>query len=69
MRLNKHYFIGKGLGVVFFNYPTLLLVLVVVQSSVDSQALGGLCFCHVEGLRPTSLELHIVLFCVLQFLI
>jgi hypothetical protein len=36
MRLNKHYFIVKGLGVIFSNYPTFLLVLVVVQSFVDS---------------------------------
>jgi len=30
MQLNKHYFIIKGLGVGFFNYPTFLLILVMV---------------------------------------
>jgi hypothetical protein len=30
MQLNKHYFIVKGLGVVFSNYPIILLILVAV---------------------------------------
>jgi hypothetical protein len=34
--LNKHYFIIKGLDIVFSNYPTFLMVFVVVQSSIDS---------------------------------
>jgi len=60
MQLNKHYFIVKGLGVVFSNYPTFLLILVVAQSSIDSQAIGELCFYHVEGPKLASLKLHIV---------
>jgi len=67
--LNKHYFIVRGLGVIFSNYPTLILVLVVVQSFVNSHVLGGFCFCCVEGPRFTSLKLHIVFFWVLQFLL
>jgi hypothetical protein len=36
MQLNKLYFIINGLDVAFFYYPTLIVVLVVVQSSIDS---------------------------------
>jgi hypothetical protein len=53
--------------VTFSNYPTLLLVLVAVQSSINPQALEGLWFCRVKRTRPISLEFHIVFF--LGFLI
>jgi hypothetical protein len=36
MRLNKHYFIVMCLDVVCFDHPTLLMVLVTIQSSIDS---------------------------------
>jgi hypothetical protein len=62
-------FILKGLGVMFFNYPTLLVVLVVVESSMDLQAIVKLCFFHGGGPMLACLELHIVFFGVFQFLL
>ncbi len=63
----SRYFLG--LGVVISNYPTLLLVLVGVQPSVDSQVLGQLHFCHVEEPRPAFLELHRVFIWVFYFFV
>ncbi len=69
VRLNKHYFLIMGLNVVFFDYPIVLVVLAVILSSIDSQAIGGLCFFHVVGPKPTYPKLHIVLFWVSQLLL
>jgi len=62
-------FILKGLDVVFSNYPTPLVVLVAVQSSIDSHAIIELYFFNVVGPNLACLELHIVLFGVLQLLL
>jgi hypothetical protein len=69
VRLDKQYFLVRGSDVIFFDYPTLLVVLVVIQSSINSQAVKGLCFVCDVGHRPTYLELHIVFFWVFRFLL
>jgi hypothetical protein len=68
--MKKIYFIIRGVNVIFFEYlGTLLIVLVAVQSFVNSQVVGGLCFFHVVGPRLAYLKLHIVFIEVLQFLL
>jgi len=62
-------FIIKGLDVVFSNYPTFLMVLVVTKSFINSQAIVGVCFFHIVRPRPTCLELHTIILGVLQFLL
>jgi hypothetical protein len=40
-------FIIKGLDVIFSNYSTLLMVLLVIESFIDSQVIIGVCFFHI----------------------
>ncbi len=44
-------------------------MLVVVQSIVDSQAIVKKCFFHVVKPKLACLELHIIFFGVLQFMV
>jgi hypothetical protein len=69
MRLNKHYFIIRCSDIIFFDYPTFFMVLVAIQSSIDSQAIGGLQIFHVVGPRLACLKLHIVFVWVFQTLL
>jgi hypothetical protein len=69
VRLNKQYFLIRGLDVIFFDYPTLLMVSVAIQSFANSQAVKGLCFVRVVGHMHACMELHIVFFWVFQFLL
>jgi hypothetical protein len=62
-------FIIRGSNIVFSNYPTLQMVLVVVQSYVNSHVVVGVCFFHVMRPMPACLELHIVLLKILQFML
>jgi hypothetical protein len=45
------------------------MVLVVVQSIVDSQAIVKICFFHVVRPQLACLELHIIFFGVLQVMV
>jgi hypothetical protein len=59
MWLNKHYFIVRGLDVVFFNYPHFSCLWWQSNQSINSQVVGRLCFFRVVGPMLACLELHV----------
>jgi hypothetical protein len=59
VQLNTHYFMVGGLDIVFFDYPTLFVALVAIQSSINSHAVEGLCFFHVVEPMPICLKLNV----------
>jgi hypothetical protein len=59
----------SGWDVVFSDYPTFLMFLVTMQSSIDSNVVRELCFFCVVGPNAAYLESHIVFFWAFQFLL